>query len=145
MAKLMCKKCGGKVTKMGNGGVTPSKAIPRASMGLNFGIPQTGTTNYSAPTMKKGGAIKKYKDGGDPGDGKPNSVLKNLGIFGGAGALLGLLTTQKGIDRRAKKAEARYEKRKLKKALPKYPAIKEGLQENVQDSKSKYGGRVKKK
>ena len=58
MAKLMCAKCGGKVTKMGNGGVTPSKAIPRASMILNFGIPQTGTTNYSAPTMKKGGALK---------------------------------------------------------------------------------------
>jgi hypothetical protein len=59
MAKLMCAKCGGKVTKMGNGGVTPSKAIPRASMILNFGIPQTGTTNYSAPTMKKGGSVKK--------------------------------------------------------------------------------------
>ena len=58
MAKLMCAKCGGKVTKMGNGGVTPSKAIPRASMILNFGIPQTGTTNYSAPTMKKGGTLK---------------------------------------------------------------------------------------
>ena len=57
MAKLMCKKCGGKVTRMGNGGVTPSKALPRASMGLNFGIPQTGTTNYSAPTMQKGGAM----------------------------------------------------------------------------------------
>jgi hypothetical protein len=84
---------------------------------IYFGIPQTGTTNYSAPTMRKGGAIKKYKDGGDPGDGKPNSVLKNLGIFGGAGALLGLLTTQKGIDRRAQKAEARYKERQTKKLL----------------------------
>jgi len=120
MAKLKCARCGGKVTKMGNGGVTPSKAIPRASMGLNFGIPQTGTTNYSAPTMQKGGrvgSVKKMKLGGDPGDGKPNSVGKNLGIFGGAGALLGLLTTQKGIDRRAQKAEARYKERQAKKLL----------------------------
>jgi hypothetical protein len=26
-----------------------------------YGIPQTGTTNYSAPTMKKGGMIKNAK------------------------------------------------------------------------------------
>ena len=117
MAKLACAKCGGKVKKMGNGGVTPSKAIPRASMGLNFGIPQQGTTNYSAATMRKGGSVKKMKLGGDPGDGKPNSVARNLGIFGGAGALLGLLTTQKGIDRRAQKAEARYKERQAKKLL----------------------------
>ena len=58
MAKLGCAKCGGKV-KMGNGGMTPTKAIPKAQMGLDFGIPQTGTTNYSAPTMKKGGSVKR--------------------------------------------------------------------------------------
>jgi len=54
MAKLMCKSCGGKV-KMAKGGMTSTKAIPKAQMGLNYGIPQTGTTNYSAPTMKTGG------------------------------------------------------------------------------------------
>jgi len=57
MAKLMCKSCGGKV-KMAKGGMTSTKAIPKAQMGLNYGIPQTGTTNYSAPTMKRGGALK---------------------------------------------------------------------------------------
>jgi hypothetical protein len=123
MAKLACAKCGGKV-KMANGGMTPTKAIPKAQMGLNYGIPQTGTTNYSAPTMKKGGSItkktstvKKMKLGGDPGDGKPNSVLKNLGMAGLAGGLIGLLTTEQGIDRRAKKAEARYMARQTKKVL----------------------------
>ena len=117
MAKLGCAKCGGKV-KMGNGGMTPTKAIPKAKMGMNYGIPQTGTTNYSAPTMKKGGPVKKMKLGGDPGDPKPSSsVLKNLGMAGLAGGLIGLLTTEKGIDRRAKKAEARYMERQTKKAL----------------------------
>ena len=58
MAKLMCAKCGGKV-KMANGGTTPKKVLAKAQMGLMYGIPQTGTTNYSAPTMKKGGAVKR--------------------------------------------------------------------------------------
>jgi uncharacterized protein YneF (UPF0154 family) len=141
MAKLACKACGGKV--MAKGGVASKaikKVLPKAKMGLNYGIPQIGTTNYSAATMKKGGrvgAIKKMELGGDPGDGKPNSVLKNLGIFGGAGALIGLLTTQKGIDRRAKKTEARYEKRQLKKNPP--------IEENKQITKSKRGGSINKK
>jgi hypothetical protein len=144
MAKLMCKACGGKV-KMANGGTTPKKVLAKAQMGLNYGIPQIGTTNYSAPTMKKGGSIKKYKNGGDPGDGKLNSVLKNLGIFGGAGALIGAFTTQKGIDRRAKKAEARYEKKLIKKGLPipKIKSAREIAEENMK--KNKFGGGVKKK
>ena len=60
MAKLGCAKCGGKVKtlKMANGGMTPTKAIPKAQMGLNYGIPQQGTTNYSAATMKLGGTLK---------------------------------------------------------------------------------------
>jgi hypothetical protein len=57
MAKLACKACGGKV-KMANGGTTPKKVLAKAQMGLNYGIPQTGTTNYSAPTMRKGGTHK---------------------------------------------------------------------------------------
>jgi hypothetical protein len=138
MAKLACKSCGGKV--MAKGGATPKKILPKAKMGLNYGIPQEGTTNYSAPTMKKGGrvgSVKKMKLGGDPGDPKPNSVLKNLGIASVAGGLIGLLTTEKGIDRRAKKAEARYEKRQLKKNPP--------IEENKQITKSKRGGSIKKK
>jgi hypothetical protein len=82
MAKLMCSKCGGKVKKMGNGGVTPSKAIPRVSMGLNFGIPQQGTTNYSAATMRKGGAVRKMQDGGISGAElkRRGQVNKRLGM-----------------------------------------------------------------
>ena len=139
MAKLMCAKCGGKV-KMANGGTTPKKVLAKAQMGLNYGIPQTGTTNYSAPTMKKGGAIKKMKTGGDPGDG-----LKNLMRFGALTGLIGSFTTQKGIDRRAKKAEARFEKKLIKKGLPipKIKSAREITEENMK--KSKFGGGVKKK
>jgi hypothetical protein len=118
--------------------------VRRAESNKNLMPPKPG--GVKKPVLKKAMyGTTMMKKGGDPGDGKPNSVLKNLGIFGGAGALIGAFTTEEGIARRAARAEARYEKRKLKKALPKYPAIKEGLQENVQDSKSKYGGRVKKK
>ena len=46
MAKLGCAKCGGKMAKGG-------------SASLKYGIPNSGTTNYSAPTMKKGGSVKK--------------------------------------------------------------------------------------
>jgi len=77
MAKLKCAKCGGKVTKMGNGGVTPSKAIPRVSMGLNFGIPQTGTTNYSAPTMQKGGSTNSLPKA------RLGSIIKGISKFFG--------------------------------------------------------------
>ena len=147
MAKLACKACGGKV--MAKGGVASKaikKVLPKAKMGLNYGIPQIGTTNYSAATMKKGGrvgAIKKMELGGDPGDGKPNSVLKNLGIFGGAGALLGLLTTQEGIDRRAARAEANHKKRQLKNAneikkvkeVAKPKEIKVKIEEATEDNK----------
>lgn len=38
-----------KVKKMAKGGATSKPQI--------YGIPQTGTTNYSAPTMKKGGSF----------------------------------------------------------------------------------------
>jgi hypothetical protein len=51
MKKLGCSKCGGQ--KMAKGGTTTKPQI--------YGIPQTGTTNYSAPTMKKGGSIKNAK------------------------------------------------------------------------------------
>jgi hypothetical protein len=51
MKKLGCSKCGG--PKMAKGGAMDKPQI--------YGIPQTGTTNYSAPTMKKGGSVKKAK------------------------------------------------------------------------------------
>jgi Zn-finger nucleic acid-binding protein len=55
-----CAKCGGVMAKGG----AVKKVLAKAQMGLNYGIPQTGTTNYSAPTMKKGGAVKKLQNGG---------------------------------------------------------------------------------
>jgi hypothetical protein len=64
-------------------------------------------------SIKKTSTVKKMKLGGDPGD----SVLKNLGITGLAGGLMGLLTTEKGIKRRADKASARYMKRQTKKVM----------------------------
>jgi len=49
-----CARCGGGMAKGG----AVKKVLAKAQMGLNYGIPQTGTTNYSAPTMKKGGTHK---------------------------------------------------------------------------------------
>ena len=54
MAKLGCAKCGGKMAKGG----AVKKVLAKAQMGLNYGIPNSGTTNYSAPTMRKGGTHK---------------------------------------------------------------------------------------
>jgi hypothetical protein len=68
-------------------------------------------------SVKKTSTVKKMKLGGDPGDPKPNSVLKNLGITGLAGGLMGLLATEKGIKRRADNASARHMKKQTKKIL----------------------------
>ena len=44
-------------TRIGKGGAV-KKVLAKAQMGLNYGIPNSGTTNYSAPTMRKGGTHK---------------------------------------------------------------------------------------
>jgi len=122
-------KCGG--MKKSGGTTSAVKKIKMKAGGFAAGIPYKigagSTDGGSSPTgmMKKGGSVtkktstvKKMKLGGDPGDPKPSSsVLKNIGMAGLAGGLIGLLTTEKGIDRRAKKAEARYMERQTKKAL----------------------------
>ena len=137
-----CMKCGG--AKMQKGGSTMKTTVGSSTpKGQIYGIPQTGTTNYSAPTMKKGGrvgAIKKMELGGDPGD-----LWKNLLGFGAAAGLIGAFTTQKGIDRRAKKAEARYEKRLLKKGLP--IPVQKSAREITEEymKKGKRGGSINKK
>jgi hypothetical protein len=51
------KTCKTGCGKMAKGGVTKMKKVKKlAKGGTIYGIPQTGTTNYSAPTMKKGGS-----------------------------------------------------------------------------------------
>lgn len=73
--KKMCAKCGGSMKKGG----TVKKVKKMAQGGQMYGIPQTGTTNYSAPTMQKGGMMKKYKTGGieDPKDANKTSAVKS--------------------------------------------------------------------
>lgn len=57
-AMKTCKMgCG----KMKSGGPVIKKVKKMAKGGQIYGIPQTGTTNYSAPTMKTGGATSKTK------------------------------------------------------------------------------------
>ena len=52
------KTCKTGCGKMQSGG--PVKKVKKMAKGGTMGgIPQTGTTNYSAPTMKKGGMVKK--------------------------------------------------------------------------------------
>jgi hypothetical protein len=53
--------------KMAAGGVAKMKKVKKMAKGgaidkpQIYGIPQTGTTNYSAPTMKKGGPVRLKK------------------------------------------------------------------------------------
>lgn len=54
------KTCKTGCGKMKSGGAV-KKVKKMADGGQMYGIPQTGTTNYSAPTMKKGGSIKNAK------------------------------------------------------------------------------------
>ena len=57
----MCAKCGGSMQNGGPVTKIKKKVQTMAKGGTMYGIPQTGTTNYSAPTMKKGGMVKKKK------------------------------------------------------------------------------------
>jgi len=61
MAKLACKACGGKV--MAKGGVASKaikKVLPKAKMGLNYGIPQENMgTSSQYGFGKKGGSVKR--------------------------------------------------------------------------------------
>ena len=131
MAKLGCAKCGGKV-KMATGGAMP-KVLAKANTQL-YGIPQENMGTSSQYCFgRKGGMVKKMKLGGDPGDKLKQFISSTQNK---------VKQTVKNVVRQVKDNS---QQRKIKKALPKYPAIKEGLQENVQVSESKYGGRVKKK
>jgi hypothetical protein len=64
------KTCKTGCGKMKSGGAV--KKVKRMAMGgamdkpQIYGIPQTGTTNYSAPTMKTGGMVKKQDGGPTP-------------------------------------------------------------------------------
>jgi hypothetical protein len=91
--------------------------------------------------FKKGGT-KKYQAGGNTGE-NPNpsgkSIAKQAGVFGGALAALVGLTREKGIERRAKKAEERYDKRQVKKQ------VKAEIKEAKNMPKSKMGGMTKSK
>jgi hypothetical protein len=71
--------------------------------------------------------------GGDPGD-KLKRFINNTQY-----------KVKQTVKNAVRQVKHNSQQRKIKKLLPKYPAIKEGLQENVQVSESKYGGRVKKK
>ena len=152
---MACMKCGG--MKKSGGTTSAVKKIKMKAGGFAAGIPYKigagSTDGGSSPTgMMKRGGVKKpvlkkamygttmMKKGGDPGDG-----LKNLLGFGAAAGLIGAFTTQKGIDRRAKKAEARYEKRLIKKGLP--IPVQKSAREITEEymKKNKFGGGVKKK
>jgi len=120
MAKLMCAKCGGKV-KMANGGTTPKKVLAKAPVNM-YGIPQENMgTSSQYGFGRKGGAVKKMQNGGNVASEKP---WKNLGIATAAGSLIGALTSEKGIARRADKADARYKKRQTKKLMKVAPKKK---------------------
>ena len=153
---MACMKCGG--MKKSGGTTSAVKKIKMKAGGFAAGIPYKigagSTDGGSSPTgMMKRGGVKKpvlkkamygttmMKKGGDPGDG-----WKNLLKFGAAGALIGAFTTEEGIARRAKKAEARHEKRLIKKGLPiEKPKSFREMYDSKGNKISKFGGGVNKK
>jgi hypothetical protein len=125
-------KKGGMVKKMAKGGfpdLNKDGEITKADILKGRGV------------FKKGGT-KKYQAGGNTGE-NPNpsgkSIAKQAGVFGGALAALVGLTREKGIERRAKKAEERYDKRQVKKQ------VKAEIKEAKNMPKSKMGGMTKSK
>lgn len=102
--------------KMATGGVAKMKKVKKmADGGQIYGIPQTGTTNYSAPTMKKGGVAKakfgasvavksSCKNGMVRGaDGK---CVMQRPKFKKGGSAFGMLSVIAGIDKNAGKTVA---------------------------------------
>jgi hypothetical protein len=110
---------------------------------INKKIEELKSSNASS-SMKKvaKGGVQKYQPGGSTGE-NPNpsgkSFGKQAGVFGGALAALVGLTREKGIERRAKKAEERYDKRQVKKQ------VKAEIKEAKNMPKSKMGGMTKSK
>jgi len=145
-------KAGGPIKKL-------KKMAPGGPTGYNYGIPlnglpmrpTNGNTDISKnqmgtnPTMRKGGiakmkkSMKKYQPGGQTGE-NPNPTSKSVGkqaaVFGGALAALVAATREKGVERRAKKAEERYDKRQVK---------KQAKLEAKNTPKSRMGGMTKSK
>lgn len=62
--KKMCAKCGGSMKNGGPVTKIKKKVQSMAKGGIMGGIPQTGTTNYSAPTMARGGKVTTLKKKG---------------------------------------------------------------------------------
>ena len=86
--------------------------------------------------FKKGG-VKKYQDGGSSEENPSGkSIGKQAAVFGGALAALVAATREKGIERRAQKAQERYDKRQVK---------KQAKLEAKNTPKSRMGGMTKSK
>jgi len=121
-------KKGGPVKKMAKGGfpdLNKDGKVTKADVLKGRGV------------FKKGGT-KKYLAGENPNP-SGKSIAKQAGVFGGALAALVGLTREKGIERRAKKAEERYDKRQVKKQ------VKAEIKEAKNMPKSKMGGMTKSK
>jgi len=125
---------------------TPTKKIKKMAKGgfpdLNEDGKVTKADILKGRGVFKKGGTKKYQAGGNTGE-NPNpsgkSIGKQAGVFGGALAALVGLTREKGIERRAKKAEERYDKRQVKKQ------VKAEIKEAKNMPKSKMGGMTKSK
>jgi hypothetical protein len=89
MKKLGCAKCGGSMKKMQKGGSMKTTVATPNTPPQMYGIPQTGTTNYSAPTMKKGGMVKKVKK-----------------MAKGGATSFGMLSVKAGVDKNPKPTAA---------------------------------------
>ena len=131
MAKLMCAKCGGKV-KMANGGTTPKKILAKAPVNM-YGIPQENMgTSSQYGFGRKGGAVKKYKDGGKTGAQlkKEGEMLKAKGLAmkaeGKAMKAAGIKKKELGTYVKNNPIRAKLDKAMTGEYIPYVPTFKKG-------------------
>lgn len=147
MATKKCMQCGGSTKKMAKGGQALNKAKGFAKPqtgGSNvsnqiYGVPNAGPTGpnrQGIDTMKKGGSVKKYQDGG--------MTLKDLekqtrrDILGSKSSKIGIGTSVAGVLGIASKAIA--DKVKAKKEAKKM--AEEKKKKEATTAKAKFGASV---
>ena len=125
------------INTMKNGGIAKMKKGGFPDLNKDGKVTQADVLKGRG-VFKKGGT-KKYQPGGQTGE-NPNPSGKSIGkqaaVFGGALAALVAATREKGIERRAQKAQERYDKRQVK---------KQAKVEAKNMPKSKMGGMAKSK
>jgi hypothetical protein len=158
MATKKCMKCGGSMSKYAKGGqaLNKAKGFAKPTTGGDnvskqiYGVPNAGPTGpnrQGIDTMKKGGSVKKYQNGGQTLAQMDKETRRD--IFGSKSGKIGIGTSVAGMlgvaakaitDKvKAKKAAKKAEEEKKKKTTA-TPKAKFGASVNVQRG---YPGKIR--